>query len=295
MTEITGSTRLLGVIGWPVAHTMSPPMQNDALRRLGLDWVYVPMPVRPEELREAVAGARALGFVGLNVTVPHKEAMARLMDHLDPTAAAIGAVNTVHFTEEGCIGHNSDAYGFSRTVQVEGAFDFSGRTVLQIGAGGVGRAMAAGAAEAGAGRVLLFNRSHERAVGLAGELAQYYPGVRFEALTREEMREAAAEADLIANATTLGMKPDDAVPIEEAWIEPRHVVFDTVYTPAVTRLLAAAQRRGARTVGGLGMLARQGAMSLRIWTRGLVDREPDEDRMLEVLRERMRLRDQQAG
>jgi shikimate dehydrogenase len=285
--HITGKTRIVGVIGWPVAHTLSPPMQNAALRALGLDWVYGAFPVAPEKLAEAIHGARALGLVGLNVTIPHKQAVPALMDELDPLAQAIGAVNTIRFTEDRTLGYNTDAIGYTRTVQEEGDFDFAGATVLQIGAGGVGRAMAAGAALAGAARVLIHARRPVAAAELAGALAPHFPATTFEAVPAEELEiaageiGAAGEQGLIANATPLGMHAGDALPLDEALIPAECTVFDTVYVPAETAFLQAARRRGAMAVGGLGMLARQGAQSLRHWT-GL---EPDEELMLRVLRE----------
>lgn len=278
---IDSKTRLVGVIGWPVDHSLSPPMQNAAIAALGLNWVYVAMPVAPEALAEAIGGARALGFVGLNVTIPHKQAVAGLMDRLDPAAEAIGAVNTVVFTPDGTLGHNTDAEGYTATVEAESDFRFQGQTVLQLGAGGVGRAMAAGAAAAGAGRVLIHARRPEKASELATSLAQHYPKVIFEAVVGEAaLAEAAAGAGLIANATPLGMRAGDDLPLPERLIGPGHTVFDTVYIPARTRLLEAARARGAQDVEGVGMLVRQGARSLAIWS-GL---SPDASLMERVLR-----------
>jgi shikimate dehydrogenase len=281
--NLTGKTRLVGVIGWPIEHSLSPPMQNAAIARLGLDWVYVAMPVHPDRLAAAVAGARALGFVGINVTIPHKEAVIACLDRVDPAARAIGAVNTVHFTESEVVGYNSDAYGYTRTIEQEAGFDFAGKTVLQLGAGGAGRAMAAGAAEAGAACLRLFDIDGPRADRLADDLLRHYPALRIE--RPDKLDAVAAEgAQLIANATPLGMKPADPLPIPESCFAAGHVVFDAVYNPAETRLIKAARGRGARTVGGLGMLARQGAWSLRLWTRPHTAAEPDETLMLDVLR-----------
>src|SRR5438046_1675716 len=126
MPEIKGTTRLVGVIGWPVRHSLSPPMQNAAIAALGLDWAYVALPVEPANLKSAILGARDLGFIGLNVTIPHKQAAAQLMDTLDPLAQACGAVNTIHFQEGRLLGYNTDAAGYTRTVEEESAFRFKG-------------------------------------------------------------------------------------------------------------------------------------------------------------------------
>lgn len=281
---INSKTRLVGVIGWPVEHSLSPPMQNAAIDGLGLNWVYVAMSVAPEALGDAIAGARALGFVGLNVTIPHKQSVAALMDRLDPAAEAIGAVNTVVFASEGTVGYNTDAEGYTGTVEAESDFRFKGQVVLQLGAGGVGRAMAAGAAAAGADRVMIHARRPEKASALAASLDLHYPHVTFEAVVGESaLTDAATRAGLIANATPLGMKEGDALPLPAGLIQPGHTVFDTVYIPARTRLLETARDRGACDVEGVGMLVRQGARSLAIWS----DRQPDTALMTRVLRENL--------
>lgn len=285
MREITGRTQLVGVIGWPVEHSLSPAMHNAALAAMGLDMVYIAMPVKPADLPALVAGLRAAQFVGFNATIPHKQALLGLVDEVSSGAQAIGAINTVHYTKGGhATGHNTDLLGYTRTVQAESRFRFARQIVLQLGCGGVGRAMCAGAAEAGAKEVLLHARRPEAAAHIAAEFAALYPATRFTPLAADdELPAAAARASLIANATPLGMKPGDPLPLPAELITPQHTVFDTVYTPARTALIEAAERRGAATVGGLGMLARQGAASLAIWT----GREPDEDLMLRVLRERI--------
>lgn len=284
--QLDGQTKLVGVMGWPVEHTLSPPMQNAAIARLGLNWVYVPLAVEPAGLAEAVAGARALGFVGVNVTIPHKQAVLPLLDEIDDAARVIGAVNTVAFTADGrAMGYNTDAAGFTRTVEEEGRFSFPGCTMLLVGTGGAGRALATGAAGAGAARLLLHDVNSEGARRLAEDLRAHRVDLVVEVIDADGLGHAAAEADLLANATPLGMKPGDPLPVPEGAVAKRHTVFDAVYTPARTALLKLAAERGARGVPGLGMLARQGARSLAIWS----GREPDEILMIEVLRGRLGL------
>jgi shikimate dehydrogenase len=210
------------------------------------------------------------------------------MDELDPEAAAIGAINTVHFSEGRAVGYNTDAAGFTRTLAEEAGFDFKGKTMLQIGAGGAGHAMVAGAAHAGAARIIIHDVRLQAAADLARHMADHFPNCEFESTGgMEALPEAAADANLIANATPLGMKPADPLPIDEQWIESRHVVFDAVYRPYRTGLLQAATRKGARGVSGLGMLARQGWKSLSIWT-GM---QPDEELMLRTLKEALEIAD----
>lgn len=284
--QIDSRTRLVGVIGWPIEHSLSPLMQNAAIEALGLNWVYTASAVNPNAVAEAIAGARALGYVGLNVTIPHKQAALASMDELDPEAAAIGAINTIHFTDGGAVGYNTDAGGFTRTLAEDAGFDLGGKTMLQLGAGGAGHAMVAGAAAAGASRIIIHDVRLQAAADLAKHMAEHYPGCRFESTGgMEGLPDAAAAADLISNATPLGMKPADPMPIDEQCLESRHVVFDAIYRPYRTGLIQAAARKGARTVSGLGMLARQGCKSLSIWT-GM---QPDEQLMLRTLKEALEI------
>ncbi len=273
---------MAGVLGWPVDHSLSPPMQNAAIKELGLDWVYVALSVAPRNLGAAIEGVRALGIAGLNITIPHKIAVMEYLDEIDDDARVIGAVNTVRVDGARLIGSNTDAYGFTATVMAEGEMMFPDATVLILGAGGVARAMAAGAAAEGARKVILANRTRSKAEEIAQDFDSIYPSTRFEVVqaSAPSLAHAAQRSGLIANATSLGMRPEDPMPIEAESIEPHHVVFDTVYAPPETELLKAARRRGAVCVGGLGMLARQGARALAAWS-GL---EPDEDLMLSVLR-----------
>ncbi|MBI3735769.1 shikimate dehydrogenase [Candidatus Sumerlaeota bacterium] len=279
--QITGQTRIAAVIGWPVEHSLSPPMQNAAIQALGLDWAYVALPVRPAELEAAMRGARALGMVGINCTIPHKEAVIPFLDEIDDMARAIGAVNTIQIRDGELIGYNTDAYGFAATIMAEGELMLEGTTVLILGSGGAARGMAAGAAMEGAKKVILANRTRDRAEAIVREVGSAFPNTGWEVVQASEasLKNAAGRSQVIANATSLGMRPNDPLPIEAESLNPGQVVFDTVYTPPETALLKAAKSRGCICVGGLGMLARQGAKSLAIWS-GL---QPDEDLMLSVL------------
>ncbi len=265
--SITGHTQLVGLLGWPVEHSISPPMHNAAFASLGMDWCYLPFAVRPEALAEALPGARALGLRGLNATVPHKQALLSLVDELTPEARAIGAVNTLLFGDR-MVGHNTDAAGFMRALRETG-FRPEGCRALVLGAGGAARAVSYGLANAGA-RITLLNRTPERAIALAADLQAAIPGadVRAAPLPQMQIGLLAAKADLIVNATSVGMWPHtDAMPWPEGLPFPeRALLFDLIYNPPETRLMAQARAQGARAENGLMMLVHQGAEAFRLWT-----------------------------
>ncbi len=266
---LTGRTTVVGVIGWPVEHSVSPQMHNAALRALGLDWCYVPFAVRPEALPAAVAGLRALGLRGLNATVPHKQALMPLMDALTPQARAIGAVNTLLLREDGLLGHNTDARGFVRALR-EAGFDPHACSALVLGAGGAARAVVYALLSEGAS-VTLLNRTPARADALLDELSPYAAsGARIAsgALDASMLRRAASDARLIVNATTLGMWPhNDASPwLDDVLLPQDAFCYDLVYNPRVTRWLSQARAVGCACADGLGMLVHQGAEALELWT-----------------------------
>ena len=256
-TDITAATTLVGLIGWPISHSVSPVMHNAAFAELRMNWRYVPLPVRAELVGEAVAGARALGLRGVNVTVPHKQ------------AAAIGAVNTIIVGQEGeLLGDNTDAAGFVTDLQANGV-DPAGQRVLVLGAGGSARAVVYGLAEAGCASLVLLNRTLDKAENLLAAMRELFPDVPMTARPFPDgVAESAAEAELIVNCTSLGMSPNlEGLPWdEEIEFTPEQTVYDLVYNPAVTRLLQLASVDGATVIGGLGMLIRQGAIAFERWT-----------------------------
>jgi len=263
-----GPPRLAAVIGWPVGHSISPAMHNAAFRALGLHWHYLALPVDPRDLSVAVAGLRALGFAGFNVTIPHKIAMLPLMDELSEDAVAIGAVNTVVIRDGRLTGHNTDAYGFLTTLEASG-FAPAGRQALVLGAGGAARAVVYALARAGT-VVRLWNRTPERASRLVADLAPHLAGASVAALPGDgaALAGALSKADLVVNATSVGMKGGPAgSPLPAGLLlRPDMTVFDLVYTPPLTPLLRQARAARARPVGGLGMLVRQGARAFTLWT-----------------------------
>jgi shikimate dehydrogenase len=268
--EIRGSTRVTGVLGFPVAHSLSPLMHNAAFAALGLDFVYLPFEVRPEDLAQAVAGLRALQVAGVNVTIPHKVAIVRLLDSLSREAELTGAVNTVVRTREGrLIGYNTDGAGFLAALREEADMQPDGLRALIVGAGGAGRAVALSLGLGGALSVTITNRTPKRAEALSAELAAKVRASAFRpvAFTPEALRPVLAAVDLVVNCTAVGMKGESFdVPLPLEALPTHAVVADVVYLSGGTPLLREATRLGRRCFGGLGMLVHQGAIAQELWT-----------------------------
>ena len=269
---ISAKTKLVGLIGWPVSHSVSPAMHNAAFEHLGLDWCYVPLPVNPEpaaQMGAALAGLAALGFIGANVTVPHKQAAMPHLHRLTPAAQAIGAVNTIVVEPEGALlGDNTDAAGFVADLRDHGVHP-TGQRVLVLGAGGSARAVVYGLADSGAAQIVVLNRSVERATALCSLLQPIFPRCTLVAgALPDDIARWAAGCELVINCTSLGMTPhSDSTPWDDAIaFRPGQVVYDLVYNPPLTRLLRQADRNGARVIGGLGMLIWQGALAFDRWT-----------------------------
>jgi shikimate dehydrogenase len=234
---------LLGVIGHPVGHTLSPRMHNAAFAASGLDYVYVPLDVRPEDLPAAVSGLRALGFRGFNVTMPHKEAVLPLLDELDEMASVSGAVNTVTVGERGLRGMNTDGSGFVEACEWSG-LSFAGARVLLVGAGGAAAAIAVAILREGAGEVRILNRSRWRAEKLRDRLRAALSAAGVSVHDVSDPEGAARGADTIVNATYLGMRDDDPLPVPAGCLAKNTVVCDAVYRPDGDQAYRA--REGAR-------------------------------------------------
>ncbi|MDH5671390.1 MAG: shikimate dehydrogenase [Myxococcales bacterium] len=263
-------TRVFGIFGWPVAHSRSPRMHNRAFAELGLDALYVPYAVPPERLPQALEAARALGVEGLNITLPHKEAIAELLDEVTPGARAIGAVNTVVLQGRRAVGHNTDATGLARSL-VEAGVQLQGNRVTMIGAGGAARAAAVGLSEAGAARVYVAARRPDQAAALVAQLSAACPGSELAHGGFEDLPAEFEGTDLLIQATsaTLGEGQGatafaQTLPLEH--LGEAAVVCDLVYKPRRTSVLARAEARGLRTVDGLGMLLYQGVLAFELFT-----------------------------
>jgi shikimate dehydrogenase len=268
---ISGKTRLCGLIGDPVEHTMSPAMHNAAFRQMALDYVYVPFRVRPEDLGKTIDGMRAFNIRGLNVTIPHKVAVIPFLDKLDPLAEKIGAVNTIVNDNGTLTGYNTDATGFLRALLEKGG-DPEGKKALILGAGGASRAISLILADSGAERLIILNRAEELdwAYDLAGNISQLYNmDAKAGELNRESLDSVMERIDIsiLVNATSVGMTPDvNSTPVDADLLRPGLVVFDVVYNPLRTQLLRDAQTAGAETISGIEMLAWQGALAFEKWT-----------------------------
>jgi shikimate dehydrogenase len=264
----SAGTKLCGIIGDPIEHTMSPAMQNAAFKKLGLDYLYLPFRVKSEDVGKAIDGMRVLNIRGLNVTIPHKVSVIPLLDKLDPLANAIGAVNTIVNDDGVLTGYNTDATGFIQTM-VEGGIDPKGKNVVVLGAGGASRAVSFVLAERGASLVIL-NRQLE--LDWAQELASWISntfGKQVEALELNDTNLATVmnKTDILVNATSVGMSPKVyETPLSINLLKRGLVVFDIVYNPAKTRLLREAEMAGAETLSGLNMLVWQGALAFEVWT-----------------------------
>jgi len=275
---IDGRTRPAGVVGWPVEHSLSPAMHNAAYERLGLNWVYLGLPAPDQNaLLRFTDAARVLPFVGFNVTMPHKQAMLELCDEVAMLAQMAGAVNTVHCVGGRLVGYNTDSRGLLESIEAEAQFRAEGRRIAIIGAGGAAGAAVAGFILGKAAHLTIVNRDTSRAEALLARVERYLRGLEVQLDTIEGGAERAIrDADLIINATPLGMSLDDPSPIPVGWLRPGQVVYDMVYMPTDTALLRGARAAGANAVGGLGMLVAQSALAVDIWTENPQQRAPRE-------------------
>jgi shikimate dehydrogenase len=279
--SIGAGTRCCAVYGSPIRHSASPAMQNAGMAALGLDWRYLAFEVEPVDLAAAIAGAKAMHFIGLNLTVPHKILAVDLVDCLDDSARQWGAVNTIRFegraagdvwlplsqfeTAPGPVrshGFNTDADAIVQALDADLRLSVKGASIVLLGAGGAGRTAALKLAAEGAGELHLINRTVSKAEAIAAEIRRRWPG------TNVRVGYPNKSVDLILNATSLGLKPTDALPLDETAfpLSQAQAVFDMVYRPAQTPLLARAEAAGCRVANGLGMLLYQGAKALEIWS-----------------------------
>ena len=273
MREITGHTRLTGLLGSPVAHSVSPLMHNEAFRQLGLDYVYLCFDVKEEGLKTAVEGLKMAGIRGFNLTMPNKNKMVELVDCLSPAAGLIGAVNTVVNNDGILIGHNTDGIGFMRSVKDAG-YDIIGQEMTVMGAGGAATAICVQAALDGVKKIHLFTRPssrfHQRTVVLVDRINQITDCeiTLYDQADQHALRTSMEQSAIVVNGTSVGMAPDtDASIIEDSsFFIPGKIVADIIYNPQETKLLKMAREAGCKTFNGMYMLLYQGAEAFRIWT-----------------------------
>ena len=259
LARVSGAARTVGVIGWPVEESLSPLIHNTAFLTLQLDWVYVPLPVEPGRLPDALAGLRALGFAGANVTMPHKTETANLLSELSEDAVRLRAVNTLVVTSSGLAGHNTDAPGFERFLREDAGFDPRGRSALLFGAGGAARACALALARSGIHELTVAVRDPARAEGIRLALDGFDAHLEVWGFDNG----TTLEPDLVINATPLGANRE-RLPLPR--LGPGSTVVDLLYQPAITPLQASAKEVGAAAFGGLGLLLHQAALSFELWT-----------------------------
>ncbi len=279
---IDARTRYCAVFGHPIAHSASPAMQNAGIADLGLNWRYLAFDVHPDSLRQAIAGAVAMKFIGLNLTVPHKILAMDIVDALDESAATWGAVNTIRFEtkvngqwlplaqvapaevkEVRTLGFNTDADAITRSLREDLDLELPGVKVLLLGAGGAGRTAALKLAGAGVAELHLVNRTTSKAQEVAEEIKRRFPAVKVSVGYPAQI-----SLDLVLNATSLGLKTGDPLPIDLSLFSMKQAryAYDMIYRPAETPFLQAAKAAGCRTANGVGMLLYQGAKALEIWT-----------------------------
>jgi len=282
--EITGQTKIVGVIGWPLTYTLSPTMHNAAIQQAGRDYVYLAFPIHPDHLEEGIWGLKACGVRGLNVTIPHKGRVVDLIDRLSVEAMAVGAVNTIRFDEDGIWGGNTDVYGFTTALLDEG-FTLSGKRVVIAGAGGAGRAIAAAALLEGAAAVAIWDIEPQRAERLVSDFEKAPLPHRLLAhcADKTDRRRALSRCHLFVNASPVGMKAGDPAPIDVSLLPDGCVVFDAVYNVETT-LLKQSRERKLKALGGLSMLMYQGAKSFELWFGVKPDTELMRAKMVEKLK-----------
>ncbi|MFQ6123467.1 MAG: shikimate dehydrogenase [Candidatus Heimdallarchaeota archaeon] len=263
--EVTGATGICCIIGSPVQHSLSPPMHNSAFKECQLDLMYIAFEVKPSQLGAAVAGLRALNVVGFNVTIPHKEAIIRYLDELEPSAGEMRAVNTVIRHNEALIGANTDGEGALRALREQG-IDLTGWRIVILGAGGAARALSYAFSEH-CDSIIFLNRTQKIANALSRELKQKGIKATYLPLTRAGIAQSLEHADMLVNATSVGMRPrteESLIPPD--LLRPELVIFDLVYNPSDTKLLRDAKKMGLTTIDGIHMLVYQGAIAFEKWT-----------------------------
>lgn len=283
---ITGTTQLLGVIGHPIEHSLSPIMHNVAIAHLGADYVYLPFLVEPDKLVEAVNGLASIGVRGFNVTIPHKQAIMRLLSDISPLAQAVGAVNTVWRVGDRWHGTNTDVAGFLAPLRSRQR-DWQRTEVVILGNGGAARAVVASCAELGCGKIRVFGRDRQKLDQFHQSCHHSPLNITLETQTWDALPNFFPTAGLVVNTTPIGMYPQvDQLPVGPELmhlLEPRAIAYDLIYTPSPTQFLKLASQQGATTIDGLEMLVQQGAAALEIW----LDQTPPVDVMRRSLQQHL--------
>jgi shikimate dehydrogenase len=270
MLTITGKTKLLGIIGDPVEHSLSPLMHNRAIAALGLDYVYIPLPVKPKNLAKALEGFTAIGLVGFNATIPHKQDIIPLLTEITPNAAMIGAVNTIWRTETGWKGTNTDLDGFLAPLKQINR-DWTQITPVILGNGGAARAVVVACAELGCAEIHIVGRNQDKLAHFWQSWANTPLKTAIKVHRWDNLLGLVSSTDLLINTTPVGMYPDlDQSPLDSqviSKIKPDTIAYDLIYNPRPTLFLKQAQQQGAIAIDGSEMLVQQGAKALEIWLK----------------------------
>lgn len=282
--NITGKTKITGVIGHPIEHSMSPPMHNNAYKKQNMDYVYVAFHVLPENIADLISSAKTLDIKGLNVTIPHKTSVIPYLDEIDETAEKIGAVNTIQFKDGKSKGYNTDGIGAIKSIQEYTTLE--DKNILILGAGGASKAIAFTLINEKIKQLTIANRSEENANKLIENIQKQtkFNNIKYNTLT--QANETVKDADIIINTTPIGMYPNHEVkpPISTKNITEKHTVMDIIYNPLETVLLKEAKDNGATTINGTSMLINQGLVSFEIFTGQTATYESFEEALLEQLK-----------
>ena len=281
---ITGKTKVVGVIGHPIEHSMSPPMHNNAFKQLDMDWVYVAFHVLPENIGKLMESCKTLDIKGLNVTIPHKTAVIPFLDEIDPIAEKIGAVNTIQFKNGISKGYNTDGLGAIKSLQKHTSLE--GKNVLILGAGGASKAISFTLINENINSLTIANRSQDNALKLIDNIKQHTGFKKIEYVDIKDADEIINDVDIIINTTPIGMYPNHNVdaPIKTDKINDNHVVMDIIYNPLETVLLKESGLNGAKTINGTSMLINQGLVSFEIFTGMEASYESFEEALIKQLK-----------
>lgn len=277
--NISGNTKICGIIGHPIDHTLSPAMHNAAFRELDLDLIYIAFDVESKNLHESISGIRSLGMHGLNVTIPHKEDVIKFLDEIESEAKKIGSVNTIVNKDSQLVGHNTDGIGAIKALK-DNEVDLKEKKILLLGAGGSAKSIAFALSKF-VKKIIILNRTEERAEKLADNLKSMFDiEIAWDHLSKKAVHKNLMDADILINATSVGMNPESDCLVKSEWLTSRICIFDIVYSPNGTKLIQNAKKIGARAIDGIDMLVYQGAIAFKIWT----GREPPIDVMKEAIK-----------
>ncbi|MBI5554621.1 MAG: shikimate dehydrogenase [Elusimicrobia bacterium] len=261
---ITAKTKICGIFGYPIEHSLSPQMHNAAFKALGLDYIYVAVKVAPEDLAAAVKAIRAMNLIGVNITIPHKEKVIPFLDDLSPEAKASGAVNTIVNCGGRLVGDNTDGKGFIKSLTEENKMKLPGKKVLLLGAGGAGRSIGVSLLKNNIKVLSLYDVSVPRGASLAADLRSITSKNKVVQIDQAGLQPAVKKVDILINATPIGMKISDPCVIDPKWLHNKLFIYDIIYN-CETALLKEAKRKKIKCANGLGMLVNQGALSFELW------------------------------